>query len=281
MSSQPGDVDYLLIGHVTQDLTPRGPVLGGTAAYAALTARSMGLRVGIVTACAIGLELPELDGIDVTAVRSEYSTTFENINTPTGRIQYIHHVAPPLTADLIPEAWKSARIVHLAPVANELNPSILQVFSNSFIGVTPQGFMRAWNGDGIVFFKEWTTPAAILDNAAAVVLSLEDVCGSENRIETLVASSRILVVTEGAAGSRVYWNGDVRRIRPPREEELDPTGAGDIFAAAFFIRLNETRDPWEAARFATQLAARSVTRPGMEGVPTSTEVQSARVEILQ
>lgn len=44
-------VDYLVIGHVTQDLTPSGPVLGGTAAYAALTARAMGLRVGVVTAC--------------------------------------------------------------------------------------------------------------------------------------------------------------------------------------------------------------------------------------
>ena len=50
-------VDYLIIGHVTQDLTPNGPTLGGTASYSALTAKALGLRVGIVTAFAEGLQL--------------------------------------------------------------------------------------------------------------------------------------------------------------------------------------------------------------------------------
>ena len=56
-------------------------------------------------------------------------------------------------------------------------------------------------------------------------------------------------------GARLYWNGDVRRFRPPSVKEVDATGAGDIFAAAFFTRLYITRDPWEAARFATPLSA--------------------------
>jgi hypothetical protein len=43
-------VDYLVIGHVAHDLTPSGPRLGGTAAYSTLTARALGLRVGVVTA---------------------------------------------------------------------------------------------------------------------------------------------------------------------------------------------------------------------------------------
>jgi sugar/nucleoside kinase (ribokinase family) len=62
---------------------------------------------------------------------------------------------------------------------------------------------------------------------------------------------------------------------------VDATGAGDIFAAAFFIRLHTTRDPWEAARFATQLAAYSVTRPGLEGVPTQEEIDACMVEVLK
>ena len=43
-------IDYLVIGHLTKDITPQGPQLGGTAAYAARTAQAMGLRVGMVTA---------------------------------------------------------------------------------------------------------------------------------------------------------------------------------------------------------------------------------------
>ena len=37
-------IDYLIIGHISQDITPSGIQLGGTAAYAALTARACGLR---------------------------------------------------------------------------------------------------------------------------------------------------------------------------------------------------------------------------------------------
>ena len=43
MSLEP--VDYFVIGHVAHDLTPDGPRLGGTVAYSALTARSLGLRM--------------------------------------------------------------------------------------------------------------------------------------------------------------------------------------------------------------------------------------------
>jgi sugar/nucleoside kinase (ribokinase family) len=90
----------------------------------------------------------------------------------------------------------------------------------------------------------------------------------------------VLAVTEGANGARLYWNGDLRRFRPPHMEEVDPTGAGDIFAAAFFYRLSTTRDPWEAARFATNLAAYSVMRIALDGVPTVEEVQACLTEII-
>ena len=94
-------------------------------------------------------------------------------------------------------------------------------------------------------------------------------------------SIRVLAVTEGANGARLYWNGDLRRFNPPKMVEADPTGAGDIFAAAFFIRLNTTRDPWEAARFANALASNSVTRRGLQGVPTPAEVQASQIEVIR
>jgi sugar/nucleoside kinase (ribokinase family) len=79
----------------------------------------------------------------------------------------------------------------------------------------------------------------------------------------------------------LYWNGDRRRLRAPQFTEIDATGAGDIFAAAFFIRLYTTRDPWEAARFATLIASHSVTRVGLDGIPTEQEIQTCLVEVLQ
>jgi sugar/nucleoside kinase (ribokinase family) len=273
-------IDYLLIGHLTKDLTPSGPRMGGTAAFAALTARALGLRVGIVTAVGSDLDISRLEDIQVASINVDESTTFENIETGHGRIQHVHHVAPDLGFHMVPEIWRSASIVHLGPIAQEVEPSLVRGFPDSLIGLTPQGWLRCWDAEGKVSPCEWPEARFVLERASAAVLSIEDVQGDESRIEEMASSIRILVVTEAAAGARLYWNGDLRRFRPPNEIEVDPVGAGDIFAAAFFSRLYSTRDPWEAARFATHLAAISVTRPGIQGVPTPEEVQASLVEIL-
>jgi len=69
-------VDYLVIGHVAHDLTPDGFRLGGTAAYSALTAQALGLRVGIVTASGPETSLAALNDIPTLALESPSSTTF-------------------------------------------------------------------------------------------------------------------------------------------------------------------------------------------------------------
>lgn len=276
-------VDYLIIGHVTQDLTPNGPVLGGTVSYASLTARALGMRVGIVTSCRADFQMPELEGISIVAAPSEHTTTFENIYTPNGRVQYLRNQAAKLTLELVPPQWRKAPVVHLGALDWEIGEDLLGAFPNALVGLTLQGWLRDWDHTGRVRFrplkeKETTT---LLQNASAVVLSIEDVQGDESMIEELHSVARILVVTEGSAGARLYWNGDGRRFRPPFREEVDPTGAGDIFAAAFFCRLYATNDPWEAARFATKLASFSVLRRGLQGVPTPDEVRESLFEVIE
>lgn len=273
-------VDYLVIGHITQDLTPKGTNLGGTATYAGLTAQAAGLRVGIVTAAAEDYFPPELASIRLISRPSDFTTTFENVHTSNGRIQRIHYRADELDLTMVPETWRTSPIVHLAPVAQEVDPKLARAFPDALLGLTLQGWLREWDSQGRVGFCEWPEATFVLPQANAAVISLEDVRGNEQLIDELLTSIRILVVTEAAAGARLYWNGDLRYFRPPVVNEVDPIGAGDIFAAAFFIRLQMTRDPWEAARFATQLAAISVTRPGLTGIPTPEEVQQHLVEVL-
>jgi sugar/nucleoside kinase (ribokinase family) len=273
-------INYLVIGHLTRDLTPNGPRVGGTAAYAALTAHALGLKVGIVTSWGAEIPLGELKHIPIISYPAEHSTTFENIYTDKGRIQIVHSVAPRLDYHLIPEPWRQAPIVHLGPIAQEVEPGLVRHFPDALVGLTPQGWLRSWDEQGHVYPTEWPEAAFILEQSGAAILSINDVKCDESRIEEMAASSRILVITEGAAGARVYWNGDVRRFTPPKMTEIDSTGAGDIFAAAFFTRLYLTRDPWESARFANQIAAMSVTRPGLEGIPTPEEIQEYLVEVL-
>ncbi len=275
-------IDYLIIGHLTQDITPSGLRLGGTAAYAALTARALGLRVGVLTSCQDCLDMIEMEsaGIQVVGQRADVNTTFENIYTPTGRVQIIHSVAPSIDLSMVPEPWRETPIIHLGPVAREVDPMLVRAFPSSFIGLTPQGWMRDWDAEGQVRFSEWPEASFVLQRADAAVMSIEDVRGNEQIVEDMASAARVLAVTEGANGARLFWNGDLRRFRPPTMTEVDATGAGDIFAASFFYRLSSTRDPWEAARFATQLAAFSVLRPGLQGIPTAEEVQACMTEII-
>ena len=176
----------------------------------------------------------------------------------------------------------SATIIHLAPVANEVNPNILRVLpASAFVGLTPQGWMRIWGNDGHVHFRQWQTPDALLERANAVVISVEDVQGDEKLIAEYTQKTSILVVTEGFNGARVHWNGDIRRVSAPKVEVLDQTGAGDIFAAVFFSRLQAHKDPWLAAEQAVKLASQSVTRTGLAGIPTPEEVRDASIEILK
>jgi len=277
----PEPVDYLVIGHLTIDRTPSGPSLGGSAAYAARTAQAMGQRVGVVTAWGNEIEPSALSGIPIVAAQAPHSTTFENIYTPSGRIQYIRHTAPKIDFSLVPETWRTAKIIHIAPVAQEASPLLPDGFHPALLGLTPQGWFRAWDAGGLVHPCDWSQSEEALSKAGAVVLGIEDVGGDEDLIEGMAQQARLLVVTEGAAGSRLFWRGDVRRFRPPQVEEIDATGAGDIFATAFFIRLLETRDPWEAARFATRVAAISVTRSGLQGTPTPQEARACLGEVVK
>lgn len=276
-----GQVNYLVIGHVTRDIHESGSTLGGTAAYSAVCARVLGRTPAILTAGEKGHPIRELNGLLIKWKISAHSTTFENQETDHGRKQILHAVADPLLPEDVPLEWRSSPIVHLGPVASEVNPGIIDIFPDSFIGLTPQGWMRARDESNVVHFHPWDHSDRLLQRADAVVLSIEDVMGNEDLIQTYVSRTNILVVTEGYNGVRVYWKEDVRHFSAPKVSVVDPIGAGDIFATAFFDRFETTRDPWGSARRAIQIASRSVTRVGLASVPTTQEIRSFQIEVIE
>lgn len=273
-------IDYLLIGHVAVDLTPTGNQLGGTVSYSALTAKALGVRVGIVTSAGADAQLDKLEGVQIVNIPTKQSTVFENVYTEQGRKQTLHHQAAPINFEHIPQEWRMAPIVHLAPIAQEVDPAMAGQFPSSWVGVTPQGWLRAWDENGSVFAQAWENSEQVLGGAGGVVMSLEDVNRDLELVEWMAHHTSLFCLTEGKDGSVLYWHGDRRRFRPYAVEEVDATGAGDIFAAGFFTRLFQTRDPWEAARFATNLAAFSVTRVGLLGIPTYEEIEICKTEVL-
>ena len=272
-------IDYLVIGHVAKDLTPEGPVLGGTVAYAGRTAHALGLRVGIVTSAGKDIDLSPLDDLEMTCIPAEHTTTFENRYTPEGREQTLHVRALNIGPEDIPPQWHTADIVHLGPVAAEVDPGLMDRFPDAWVGITPQGWLRKWNQDGRIRLGKWDQLKDLLPEAGAVVLSVEDLGGDLQAAREMAAYCDILAATNSALGAHVFWNHQERHIPAAVVVELDPTGSGDVFAAAFFVRLIQTKDPWEAAHFANHLAAVSVTRHGTAATPTMDEIQVAHYQV--
>ncbi|MBI9048478.1 MAG: hypothetical protein JEZ00_03600 [Anaerolineaceae bacterium] len=274
-------MDYLVIGNITKDKIDTGYQIGGTASFAALTANALGLQTSILSAAESGsLDLSQFNNIPVYFTPCAQNTIFENKYNGKFREQIIHQWAGTISLQNLPNHCFAPKIVHFGPVATEIDPEWVVHFPESYKGITIQGLMRKWDDQGKVSRAPFILPASQCNRFDAIIFSIEDVCEDENIIETYAHNSAVLAVTEGKKGVRIYWHGDMRHISAPFVNEISDTGAGDIFASAFFIRHQQTKNPWEAARFATQIAANSVTRIGLDGIPTEDEIKKLTIEIL-
>jgi hypothetical protein len=268
-------LQYLVIGHVTKDVQPDESFrIGGTATYSALAAAQLGLSVGVLTSIDGAIEPFERNpSIIVGEHPAKNTTVFENIYSGRHRKQYIRAMAEVLTvADLLP-GWNRAPIVHLGPVCQEVADDLVDAFPGSLLGVTPQGFLRRWDQDGLVSPVEWAHADHVLEVADVVVLSLQDVGGDRERLERYVRRAKLLVLTLGEDGAIVHRGGASTRVPAYEVVEADPTGAGDVFAAGFLIRYHETADPLEAARFANCAASFCVEGIGASNLPTREQVE--------
>lgn len=277
------DADILLIGHVTRDLLGEtldsGWRLGGTVSFAAVVAKRLDRHPIIVTRAAAREELAELPtGVGLHLLPCAHTTTFANIYTPTGRVQYCYTPAPAIQADEIPAQLHSPRAVLLGPLVDEIGPDVAAMFNDDTLVVAvPQGWMRSWDETGRVHSKTWENAADILPHLDVLVLSLEDIDYDLSRLTPVFSLLSLVVVTEYRDGSTVYQrqaDGTISEVKvPPRPaNEVDPTGAGDTFATAFMIRLQETGDPIEAARFANVTASFSVEGQGISAIPSRQQV---------
>lgn len=274
--------DYLIVGHVTKDNIPDGAILGGTPSYAGLTAYRLGQKTAIVTS--YGSDVPSLgvlDGIKIASHPSSKTTTFENIYINGVRHQKWLASGDPLSLESVPEAWRDAPIVHLAPMGQELSPVMCTQFPNSLICVTIQGWLRGQDADYNVIYQPHPELEAGLDCIDILVLSLADVGGDRQAADHLLQSVKIGVETLGPRGCRVYHQGQVTHIPVRPEVEVDPTGAGDIFAAAFFVEYHQSGDVVKAAQFANACASLSVRAVGIAGVPRLAEVKRHEAELYK
>jgi 1D-myo-inositol 3-kinase len=274
--------DFLTIGHITRDIHPDGTFsLGGTVTFAALTAYRLGLVAAIITCADVDLlaELPSrLPEIGLAAHSSLATTAFINTYHEGFRTQYLQARADQLQVEDVPEPWRDAPVILLGPLVQELSPALARLFPRrpgAIIAATPQGWLRRWDDDGRVWPTPWTAAEEILPLLDVLILSHDDLLpfanGNRSDADAILTSWSmqvpLLVATDGRYGATLFRHGITERFPAYSTHEVDPTGAGDVFAAAFLVHFHRHGDPRHAVDFANCVASLSVEREGIKGIP--------------
>jgi sugar/nucleoside kinase (ribokinase family) len=220
-----------------------------------------------------------LEGVCVKTLPAARSTTFENIYENGHRRQKWLASSRNVSYSDIPPEWRQAPIVHFALIGQEVPPSLSTQFPGSLIGVTAQGWLRGRDAGNNVIYQPHPELEAWLSHIDVMVVSISDLFGDRDALNHILTSVKIGIETLGPDGCRIFYQGDVFHVPVERREEVDPTGAGDIFSAAFLIKYHQTRDFIEAAQFANACASLSVGAVGLAGVPKLSKVENCAARI--
>jgi sugar/nucleoside kinase (ribokinase family) len=301
LTNDSGPPGVVVVGAASRDRVaddPRGWRLGGAVSYGALAIARLGLRVaalvGTDTEAADAEELAMLReaGVDVRVAPLASGPVFDNIEEPGGRRQVAYEAAAPLPVEALPAEWRSTPAWLLGPVAGELPDSWAYVPpEDALVAVGWQGLLRDVRaGEPVRHLAP--APSPLLRRADIVAVSGTDF-GPDTRIDDVCAWLRpgaTLLVTSGARGgiaAEVGPEGPRRLHRYPSlrpDAVVDPTGAGDVFLAAFLAararpdlvggRIAQRYDLLLAAATASLL----VEGPGLAGVPGRDAIRQRMAE---
>jgi hypothetical protein len=280
--------DYLTVGHVTVDVIAadgsRRP--GGGAFYSALQAARLGLRTLILTQGSA----PEIEALlepyraelDLRILPARATTTLETSWSGTIRTQRLLAWAGPIVETIAVDT----QILHFAPVARETSGAWRG--HADFVGLTPQGLARTWGEDGesggtvrtahppsgrTVVAAHLPSDRGSLEallpaGCSAVVVSEHERVACAPLLDAATEGGAVLAITAGAGATSVCLpGGEVIRVPAPAVgRPRDDLGAGDVFAAAFFIALREGHSPVSAAGYGNAAAAIRIEGVGAQGI---------------
>jgi len=265
----------LAVGHVTWDDLAGRQVLGGSVSYATLAARKLGWEAAALTSAGADFD-PATDLPDVPVFRSGSGATtrFVNVYGAEGvRSQVLQSRADAIDLGRLPESWRAPDVLLLGGVAAEIPPRTAEAFQAGVVGANAQGWLRAFDEDGTVHPQEWRDPAADLAGVHVLFLSEHDLPNARARCRDLLAHVPVIALTRGWRGLVLMTRGAEVEVPGLPREEVDPTGAGDVFAASFLMRYQETDALDEAAAFAACAASCVV-----EGLAATTLGDRAEIE---
>ncbi|HUU03406.1 MAG TPA: PfkB family carbohydrate kinase [Myxococcota bacterium] len=261
------ELTTLCAGHVTHDRVGVDIVPGGCAFYAARTFQCLGARSLLVST--VGEDFAcdaAIAQIECRLERQGRTTVFEN-SYPGGsmRLQTVTALAPDVVVAQMPTDWTRPDVFFVGPVMGEVD---LGAWKNAVqagvVAIGVQGFIRKRSATRVVPSR-WSPGPEELAGVDVACLSEEDLTGQGDLLEHLCASIPIVALTRERKGCDIItakgscWVG----IHPA--SVVDPTGAGDTFAAGFLYALATGQPPEAAARLGAAAASIIIESRAGEG----------------
>ena len=192
-----------------------------------------------------------------------------------------------LTTDmLLPGLFDGLRCFHIMGSTLSMSESVLTVCREALEMALDAGALISFDPnlrpellpaeEARIAFAPFIAAADIFLPTEAELLQLTAADRMETAIDNLLhaRADRIIVVTRGADGCSVYTKEARVDIPGYAVDEIDPTGAGDCFDAAFVSGLLEGNSLRDAARLANACGALAVTEKGpMAGAKSRAAVE--------
>ncbi|MGD8520132.1 MAG: PfkB family carbohydrate kinase [Desulfobacterales bacterium] len=244
--------------------------IGGVTTYSGITYRRHGIVTRAVTNVA-EQDLPILDKLDQEQITVQngpttHTTQFINIFIGDQRRQKLPSTASPIKACQIEALRDAVGCVHLGPLHPlDIEPDCINLLKEAKLPVflDVQGYTRRIEDEEVY--------TGVADQIEASLKISRIVKANESEFESvlqyfdidlagLLARYHIeeFIVTQGKKGGFVLENknSQVRFDAVPVQSPGDPTGAGDIFFAAYIIgRFMKKMDISNACTYAAELTA--------------------------
>lgn len=268
----------LVVGNLVLDRTAGGWAPGGPALYTARMAAALGARVLLRANVCPEFDRGVLSGLDLALLSAHRCARYENVYDDHGnRRQRLLDPGEPLPVADLPEC----DVLLLAPAFHEL-ASPPPSPSAQVVAAALQGLLRASRPDGTVVPRTDASRAVrgFARPGWFVFFSEEDAVDPEGLARELAGQGAVVFLTRGWQGAERF-RGSERSTFPavPARKVVDPTGAGDCFAAAFLVTLVQTGDEARAIAAALVAGALAVEGEGLAGVPTSEELARRLQEV--
>lgn len=252
---------------------------GGGAFYSALQAARLGLRALILTRGAApeieALLEPYRSELELRILPAPATTTLQTSWSEAIRTQRLLAWAGPIAA----EVEVDTQILHFAPVARETSAAWRG--HADFVGLTPQGLARTWDDAGEIVSAALPSDRGALDallpdSCEAIVVSELERAACVPLLSAASAGGAILAITAGAGATSIQLpSGETIRVQTPSvANPRDDLGAGDVFAAAFFVALHEGLSPSHAAAYGNAAAAIRIEGVGADAIGNRSAIEA-------